>query len=228
MHDIIRQLAEKREAARLGGGQKRIDAQHAKGKLTARERIELAARYRLFRRVGHVQGASLHRLRHGRAAGSGRRRGDRLRHDQRSVDVRLLAGFHRFRRRALGNACREDLQADGSRDQGRRAGDRHQRLGRCAHPGRCRLARRLRRRVPAQRARFGRHPADLADHGAVRRWRGLQPGDDRLHLHGQGLVVHVRHRAGSGEDRDARRGDRRGTGRRGVPHQQVRRRRSGL
>ena len=41
MHDIIRQLEEKRAAARLGGGQKRIDAQHAKGKLSARERIEL-------------------------------------------------------------------------------------------------------------------------------------------------------------------------------------------
>jgi propionyl-CoA carboxylase beta chain len=41
MHDIIHQLEKKREAARLGGGQKRIDAQHKKGKLTARERIEL-------------------------------------------------------------------------------------------------------------------------------------------------------------------------------------------
>src|SRR4051812_27485101 len=41
MDDIIRQLDEKRAAARLGGGQKRISAQHAKGKLTARERIEL-------------------------------------------------------------------------------------------------------------------------------------------------------------------------------------------
>jgi propionyl-CoA carboxylase beta chain len=41
MHDIIRQLADKRGAACLGGGQKRIDSQHAKGKLTARERIEL-------------------------------------------------------------------------------------------------------------------------------------------------------------------------------------------
>jgi propionyl-CoA carboxylase beta chain len=41
MHEIIRQLDEKRAAARLGGGQKRIDAQHTKGKLTARERIEL-------------------------------------------------------------------------------------------------------------------------------------------------------------------------------------------
>ena len=41
MNDIIRQLEEKREKARLGGGQKRIDAQHAKGKLTARERLQL-------------------------------------------------------------------------------------------------------------------------------------------------------------------------------------------
>ncbi len=41
MHDIIQQLDEKRRLARLGGGQRRIDAQHAKGKLTARERIDL-------------------------------------------------------------------------------------------------------------------------------------------------------------------------------------------
>jgi propionyl-CoA carboxylase beta chain len=41
MKDIIQELHDRRENARLGGGQKRIDAQHAKGKLTARERIEL-------------------------------------------------------------------------------------------------------------------------------------------------------------------------------------------
>lgn len=41
MQNIIRQLEEKREGARMGGGQRRIDAQHGKGKLTARERIEL-------------------------------------------------------------------------------------------------------------------------------------------------------------------------------------------
>jgi propionyl-CoA carboxylase beta chain len=34
-------LAERRAAARLGGGQRRIDAQHGRGKLTARERLEL-------------------------------------------------------------------------------------------------------------------------------------------------------------------------------------------
>src|ERR1035437_4198261 len=39
--DKIKELLDKRELAKLGGGQKRIDAQHAKGKLTARERIDL-------------------------------------------------------------------------------------------------------------------------------------------------------------------------------------------
>jgi propionyl-CoA carboxylase beta chain len=41
MQDILEQLESKREAARQGGGAKRIAAQHAKGKLTARERIGL-------------------------------------------------------------------------------------------------------------------------------------------------------------------------------------------
>ena len=41
MQDIIRQLEKKRAHARLGGGKTRIKEQHAKGKLTARERIEL-------------------------------------------------------------------------------------------------------------------------------------------------------------------------------------------
>ncbi|MDP2794974.1 MAG: acyl-CoA carboxylase subunit beta [Sulfurisoma sp.] len=41
MQDIILKLDEKREQARLGGGQRRIEAQHKRGKLTARERLEL-------------------------------------------------------------------------------------------------------------------------------------------------------------------------------------------
>lgn len=39
MQDKIRDLEAKIEEAQLGGGQKRIDAQHKKGKLTARERV---------------------------------------------------------------------------------------------------------------------------------------------------------------------------------------------
>ncbi|HKR20539.1 MAG TPA: acyl-CoA carboxylase subunit beta [Stellaceae bacterium] len=41
MRDILRQLEEKREAARKGGGEKRIAQQHQKGKLAARERLDL-------------------------------------------------------------------------------------------------------------------------------------------------------------------------------------------
>lgn len=41
MKEIVGQLEEKRRAAALGGGQRRLDVQHSRGKLTARERIEL-------------------------------------------------------------------------------------------------------------------------------------------------------------------------------------------
>jgi propionyl-CoA carboxylase beta chain len=41
MKDILARRDARRDRARLGGGQQRISAQHAKGKLTARERIEL-------------------------------------------------------------------------------------------------------------------------------------------------------------------------------------------
>ncbi|CAN0656304.1 Propionyl-CoA carboxylase beta chain [Nitratireductor aquimarinus] len=40
MKEVLLELERRRAAAREGGGQRRIDAQHAKGKLTARERIE--------------------------------------------------------------------------------------------------------------------------------------------------------------------------------------------
>jgi propionyl-CoA carboxylase beta chain len=40
-HNIISELELKRERARQGGGAKRIQAQHEKGKLTARERLEI-------------------------------------------------------------------------------------------------------------------------------------------------------------------------------------------
>lgn len=41
MTDILEQLEARRTDARAGGGEKRVAAQHSKGKLTARERIEL-------------------------------------------------------------------------------------------------------------------------------------------------------------------------------------------
>ena len=41
MPTTLEKLDERRAEARLGGGQKRIDAQHSKGRLTARERLEI-------------------------------------------------------------------------------------------------------------------------------------------------------------------------------------------
>jgi propionyl-CoA carboxylase beta chain len=41
MHEIIEELDKRRQRARMGGGEDRIASQHKKGKLTARERIEL-------------------------------------------------------------------------------------------------------------------------------------------------------------------------------------------
>ncbi|MEC9368359.1 MAG: acyl-CoA carboxylase subunit beta [Pseudomonadota bacterium] len=41
MKEIVDQLKQRREQAKLGGGLKRIEAQHGRGKLTARERIDL-------------------------------------------------------------------------------------------------------------------------------------------------------------------------------------------
>ena len=41
MKHILEALDQRRAGAKKGGGDKRIEAQHARGKLTARERIEL-------------------------------------------------------------------------------------------------------------------------------------------------------------------------------------------
>ena len=41
MSNVVAQLEERRIQARLGGGQERIDKQHSKGKLTARERLDV-------------------------------------------------------------------------------------------------------------------------------------------------------------------------------------------
>ncbi|MFC7049953.1 acyl-CoA carboxylase subunit beta [Emcibacter nanhaiensis] len=41
MQEILEELERRRAQARAGGGERRVEAQHAKGKLTARERIEL-------------------------------------------------------------------------------------------------------------------------------------------------------------------------------------------
>jgi propionyl-CoA carboxylase beta chain len=52
MEDKIEELRSKEQEAKLGGGEKRIESQHAKGKLTARERIHLLMDEGTFEEIG--------------------------------------------------------------------------------------------------------------------------------------------------------------------------------
>ena len=63
----------KRQEAEAGGGEKRIAAQHAKGKLTARERIAALVDPDSFIEPAAVRNGALHGLRHGPAARARRR-----------------------------------------------------------------------------------------------------------------------------------------------------------
>ena len=52
MIDKLKLLEQKKAEALLGGGQKRIDAQHKKGKLTARERVHFLMDENSFEEIG--------------------------------------------------------------------------------------------------------------------------------------------------------------------------------
>ncbi len=133
-----------------------------------------------------------------------RRRGDGLRDRRGTARLRLQPGLHRLRWIAVRGVRAQGLQDHGSRHEGRRADHRSQRFRRGADPGRCRIARRVRRDLPAQRPGVGRRATDLADPRPVRRRRRVFTGDDRLHDHGRRDELHVRHRTERREGRDAR------------------------
>ncbi len=183
-----------------------------------------AARPRLLPGARHVCPPSDNRLRHAEEPALRRRGRDRPRHDRRAPRLRVQPGLHGLRRLAGRGHGREDVQDHGSGGQDRLPRDRDQRLRRRAHPGGRRLARRLRRRLPAQRPLLGRDPADLADHGPVRGRRGLLPRDHGLRVHGQGDLAHVHHRPRGDQDGHRRGGRLRGPRRRDEPRHQVRRR----
>ena len=60
--------------------------------------------------------------------------------------------------------------------------------------------RRVCRHLPAQYAGVRRRAADLGDHGAMRRRRGLLPGHNRFHRDGSRDELYVRHRTGRPPD----------------------------
>ena len=54
MKKSLTTLQQKQEEAKLGGGQPRIDAQHKKGKLTARERVHFFLDPNSFEEIGQL------------------------------------------------------------------------------------------------------------------------------------------------------------------------------
>ena len=206
------------------GSEPAVEKQRAAGKLLARERAEKLCDPGTFveldRYVRHRETSSGWTTRRPR----GRRGRHRLRRGARPAGHGLQPGLHRLRRLAIGGGRREGLQGARPGGEVRLPGDRDQRLGRRAHPGGRRLARRLRGDLLAQRAALGRRAAALARDGAVRGRRRLLARDDRLRADGRGLVVHVHHRPRRGEDRDRRGGDARGARRRRRARDQVGRR----
>ena len=209
----LRELERGRGKRRHGEG----DRAPARPRQAPRTRADRPpARPGIVRRARPVRAPPRDRVRDARQPAVGRRGRDRLRHGLRPAGLRLQPGLHRLRRLALRGLRREGLQGDGPGRQGRvpRGGD--QRLRRRADPGGRRLTRRLRGDLLAERPGVRRRAADLADHGPVRRRRGLLACDHRLRPDDRGVLVHVHHRPRRREDGDRRgrqlRGPRRGSG----------------
>ncbi len=201
------------------GSEQAVAKQHERGKLTARERIGLLLDEGSFTEFDEHARHRAIRLRDRGQPALRRRRGDRLRHRGRPSGLRVQPGLHGVRRLARRGLRREDRQDHGSRAEDRLPDHRHQRRRRRPHPGGRGGARPVRRDLLPQRDGLRRHPADLADHGPVRRRRGLLPGHHRLHLDGRGHQPHVHHRTRRDQDGDRRgrelRGPRRGARARG-------------
>ena len=188
----------------LGGGEERIEQQHDRGKLTARERLELLLDADSF---VEFDAFVTHRA---TDFGLDRQRylGDGVVTGHGTIDGRLVFVFTQdftVFGGSLSEAHAEKIcKVMDLAVEGRRADHRPERFGRRAHPGRRRVAGRLRRHLPAQHAGVRRGAADLAGPGAVRRRRGLLAGHHRLHDHGRGHELHVRHRPGCRARGDAR------------------------
>ena len=148
--DSHAQLRSMREESLLGGGQRRIDAQHSRGKLTARERINLPPRRRIFPGAGHVRNSQGDRLRSGRPALPWGRCRDWIRPRGRAARVRLRAGLHCIGRVTLGGRGPEDLQGNGPVHVDRGPGGWANRLWGRAYPGRRGQPRRIQFDIPTR------------------------------------------------------------------------------
>ena len=200
----ILELRQKRAKALQGGGEKRIEKQKAKGKLTARERVQLLLDPDTFNELepfitspDDEMGLTKEKfLGDGVITGYGQI-------DGRTVyvyaqDFTIYGGTlsemqSRKICRVMDLSMRNGTPCIGLLDFRRRT-----------HSGRCARTRRLCRDFPAQRAIFGRYSADQPDARSLRGRRGLLPCPARPGHHGRKTVLHVPDRPGCHQGRHRR------------------------
>ena len=217
------QLEDKRRGARLGGGKKRIAAQHARGKLSARERLELLLD------PGSFEETDLfveHRCTEFGMADQ-RIPGDGVVTGHGTINGRLVFVFSQDFTvfggslsephaekicKVMDRAVRVGAPVIGINDSG---GARIQE-GVASLAG---YAEVFQRNVLAS----GVVPQISVIMGPCAGGAVYQPGHDRLHLDGPRQLLHVRHRPRRGADRDQRGRDGRGARRRHHPHPALRR-----
>ena len=190
MANHVAELARRRERARLGGGQARIDQSAAKGKLTARERLELLLDEGSFEEIDmFVDTAALIWAWRNKMPGDGVVTGWGT--IERPAGLMSSARISPFLAARFLQRTREDLQV---MDMAMKVGAPVIGLNdswRRPHSGGCRslggYADVFQRNVMAsgvcRRSR---------DHGAMRGRCGLFARDDRLHLHGPRQFLYVR------------------------------------
>jgi hypothetical protein len=184
VHDILAELDRRREQAKAGGGARRTAAQHAKGKLTARERIDVLLDENSFEEFDMFVEHTSHEF----GMQDQKIPGDGVVTGWGTINGRVVYVFSKDftvfgGSLSLAHAAKI-VKVQTMAQQERRADHRPVRR-RAARASRKALkALRLRRHLPAERAELRRHPADQRDHGPVRRRRRLFARHDRLHLHG--------------------------------------------
>ena len=211
--EIYRQFEELDKRASLGGGVDKIEKQHASGRMTARERIDMLLDKGSFN--------ELDKFVNHRCTNFGMEKkqiaGDGMVSGYGKIDGRLVfclcLRLHGARRFAQRDECRKDCEGAAACPEERRSRHCPQRFGRRAHSGRCEQLGRLCLHLLSKHHCVGCHPADICHSGAVCRWGMLLSGAYRLYLHGKGAEPHVHHRSGRGKDRDPRGGGQGGTGR---------------
>ena len=200
----IETLNEMRQQAQKGGGQQRIDQQHSRGKLTARERLAKLMDEGTFQEMDSFV---THRA---TDFGLGERKflGDAVVTGFGQVDGRQVFAYAQdftvfggSLSEAVGQkickimdlAGKTGCPVVGLADSG----------GARIQEG-CQQSGGLWRYIPQEHPLFRSGAPDLGHHGSRRRRRGLFAGHHRLYLHGQRHRTDVHHRPRCGQDRDRR------------------------